>query len=116
MKKLTPKSSMIMFFPAIIMIILTVLADLMIKNDGGSQWEGFYNVCLLVIFPLIFAVQGIFSCLSKVKLMPAVLVSLAVYAVLALIFLGPGALLYLLFYLVAALVGYMMFFLMGKLK
>ncbi|MFS0781899.1 hypothetical protein [Bacillus sp. 1P06AnD] len=115
MKKSTAKNSFILIMPAIVMIVLTLLSDYMITH-GNSSWEGFYNFSLLVIFPLAFAVQGILTCITKTGFLMGTGLSLIVYAILSLIFLGPGALLYLAFYVIASIFGYMMFFLMGKLK
>lgn len=82
----------ITLFPTACMTALTLTA--FVFPDFallGIDLTGLFEIALMVLFPLLFALQGVLCALFRVRLVPAVAVSLLDFAVLGVLLLSDAA-------------------------
>lgn len=92
------KKNLILFLPALVQLILAGIAFL---GDGYFVFIG-----LLVVFPILFLMQGILSAMNDINIFLALGISSAGFIAMMFIFLNTSALLYLFIYLSLGIIGY----------
>lgn len=99
-------SLIIIAFPSIVMLLITIMSFSMMTNSFYLDWKGIFLISLILGFPLLFLVQGLVSAVSKTNVLLSAGLSLITFLILLIIYLNESALMYMLIYLVFEFIGY----------
>lgn len=100
------------------MSLITILSfsDINIGIRTWIDYKGFFIISLVVLFPLLFLIQGMVCAINKTGIISVILsitVSIVDYMILMYVYLNDSAFDYIIFYFVAWIIGYTLTFL-GK--
>ncbi|GFP76664.1 hypothetical protein [Clostridium fungisolvens] len=100
------KNAIAILFPSIIMMLITVFS---FSNDRMKEYDkmGLLILALLLIFPILFAIQGVIIGKMKLNVFLSLGISAAVFTFLSLICLNSSALFYCVIYLPLWGLGYL---------
>ncbi|MBN1038875.1 hypothetical protein DVW12_09180 [Clostridium botulinum] len=115
------KNIIIIFFPAILMSLLTVISfsNMDVYNTTGIDFKGLFILSLLLLFPLLFLIQGILCAVNNTNIVNLIFsfgVSILDYIILMKIYLNDSAFEYVLIYSVLWIVGYTITYIVRKIK
>ncbi|EGT3615750.1 hypothetical protein FHH43_05790 [Clostridium perfringens] len=105
-KILNKRDGVVIFFPALIMFLLSAFLSLDLNNLGTLDLKGLLIGSLIVIFPILFFLQGIIVCKNHMKIILPYIVSAVSFIVVALIFFNSSAIGYIAFYTICEAIGY----------
>ncbi|WP_019241542.1 MULTISPECIES: hypothetical protein [Bacillus] len=106
MKKFTINQWLTVLLPAIIMIVVTAFCTHQMDGDQNLTWKNIFIVFIFLIFPIIYAIQGILAVINKVNVLLAFMVSTLGYIFLMFTFLNFSAVGYIFIYLLSGFIGY----------
>ncbi|WP_017825061.1 MULTISPECIES: hypothetical protein [Clostridium] len=115
------KNIIIIFFPAILMSLLTVISfsNMNVYNTTGIDFKGLFILSLLLLFPLLFLIQGILCAVNNTNIVHIIFsfgASILDYIILMKIYLNDSAFEYVLIYSVLWIVGYTIIYIVKKIK
>ncbi|NFG63394.1 hypothetical protein FDG75_06000 [Clostridium botulinum] len=115
------KNIIIIFFPAILMSLLTVISftNMDVYNTKGIDFKGLFIISLLLLFPLLFLIQGILCAVNNTNIVNLIFsfgVSILDYIILMKIYLNDSAFEYVLIYSVLWIIGYTITYIVKKIK
>ena len=115
------KNVSIILFPAILMSLLTVVSfsNMDIYNATGFDFKGFFIISLLLLFPLLFLIQGILCAINNANIVIIVFeygISILSYIILMKIYLNDSAFIYILIYSALWIAGYIITYIVSKIK
>ncbi|MBN1068191.1 hypothetical protein DVW02_09400 [Clostridium botulinum] len=115
------KNIIIIFFPAILISLLTVISfsNMDVYNTTGIDFKGLFILSLLLLFPLLFLIQGILCAVNNTNIVNLIFsfgVSILDYIILMKIYLNDSAFEYVLIYSVLWIVGYTITYIVRKIK
>lgn len=90
------------FLPSVIMIVLTALSF----SDVHANLKGLFILSLILIFPILYVLQGVACALRQSYLLVSLLVSTITFVAILIIYLNSSALIYILIYNGSGLIGY----------
>ncbi|WP_216828532.1 hypothetical protein [Alkalihalobacterium elongatum] len=97
-----PTTIFVTFLPSILIILLSVLSF----SEVTANIKGLFILSLLLIFPILFVLQGVACALGKGSLVVSLLFSTITFIVILIIYLNSSALIYIFIYIVSGLIGY----------
>ncbi len=97
----TKERFFITFIPSSLIVVLTLFPFLL--NIGGI---GLMTFSLLLFFPVIFIVQGVYCRIREINLILPIFISLVAFLLMLVIFLNSSALAYMPAYVILGLIGY----------
>lgn len=103
--KMKNKRILIVLFPAFFMTIITILGS--IPDIINVDFKGILVLSLLLIFPLLFLLQGIICVLGNINVFLSLGVSILDFLILAMICLNSSAFFYIPIYLMLGTIGYL---------
>lgn len=71
MKRLNIYNIIIVFFPSVIMLSITSLTFAYINNINGMVWKGMFIAALVLLFPLLFLIQGVCCATNNLNIFTA---------------------------------------------
>ena len=89
------------------MILITIVSFTNMLNFNGIDFKGLFIVSLILLFPLLFLLQGIVCALSNNNVFLTLGVSILVFIILMMIYLNSSAFIYILIYLIFGIIGYL---------
>lgn len=101
--KFSKYSVICMVLPAILMFVIGYLT---LTDFLGAQDHGYFILALIIIFPMIFLIQGIFSAILKENLWVSLGISTVAYVVIMFLWMNSSAVGYIIFYLLSGFLGY----------
>ncbi|HHD2753555.1 TPA: hypothetical protein ACOTG0_002367 [Clostridium perfringens] len=105
-KILNKIEGVVIFFPALIMFLLSSFLSLDLNKLGTLDLKGLLIGSLIVIFPILFFLQGIIVSKKHMKIFFPYIVSAISFIVVALIFFNSSAIGYVAFYTICEALGY----------
>ncbi len=103
-------------FPALCMSFITVFTFLSADTNLGMMLKMIFALSLMVLFPLMFLIQGIRCALARVNVVLSLGISSLTFLLLIAIYLNSTAYPYLFVYLSCGLMGYVISFSVLKFK
>ncbi len=93
-------------FPSLFMTIITMISFSNMLNFNVIEFKGIFILSLILLFPLLFLLQGIISAVNNANVLLALGISTLDFIVLMMAYLNDSASIYILIYLVFGLIGY----------
>lgn len=108
-------------FPAVVMTLLTLVSFSKMELDtvAGLDFKGLFLISILIIFPLLFLMQGSLCARNKSNIVDIVLsfgLSILNYMILMKTYLNDSAYIYILVYSILWIIGYIIMFMLKKIK
>ena len=75
-------------------------------NFNVIEFKGIFILSLILLFPLLFLLQGIISAVNNTNVLLALGISTLDFIILMMVYLNDSASIYILIYLVFGLIGY----------
>jgi hypothetical protein len=110
------RSIVTILFPALFMTIITIVSFSNMLNFNGIDFKGIFIVSLIALFPLLFLIQGILSALNNINVLLSMGISVLSFILLMIVYLNESAFIYILTYLVFGVLGYMITYIIMKIK
>ncbi|MDR5586357.1 MULTISPECIES: hypothetical protein [Clostridium] len=103
------------------MSLLTVISftNMDVYNTKGIDFKGLFIISLLLLFPLLFLIQGILCAVNNTNIVNLIFsfgVSILDYIILMKIYLNDSAFEYVLIYSVLWIIGYTITYIVKKIK
>lgn len=112
--KLSKYSMFSMVLPAILMLLVGYLT---LTDILGTQTDHtYFLLALIIIFPIIFLIQGIFSAILKDNIWVSLGISTFMFIVIMFLWLNSSAAGYIIFYVLIGFIGFGMVRLLSKRK
>ena len=111
------KSNIItIIFPTLFMTIITISSFQNMLNFNGLDFKGLFIVSLILLFPILFLIQGIICAINNTNIFLSFGVSILDFIILMFVYMNDSAFGYNLIYLVIGIIGYLItkFILKGK--
>lgn len=105
-KILNKREGVVILFPALIMFLLSAFLSLDLSNLGALDLKGLLIASLIIIFPILFFIQGIIVAKKHMKIILPYIVSSVSFIVVALIFFNSSAIGYIIIYTIFEIIGY----------
>lgn len=96
----------IVIFPSIVMSLITMLSCSLMTKNFYFDWKGIFIISIVLVFPLLFLIQGVASVLSKTNVFLSFGVSVLTFLMLMIIYLNGSSLIGILIYLIVGFIGY----------
>lgn len=93
------------FMPSLIIFIILLMLFTNIFGLHDMDIKGLHILCLVLIFPIVFLVQGVISKLTNTNIILSLLVSIVAYIVFVFVFLNSSAIGYIIFYSIVYIIG-----------
>lgn len=93
-------------FPAVFMTIITIVSFLNMLNFNSIDFKGIFIASLILLFPLLFLLQGIICVISNTNVLLSLGVSILNFIILMMVYLNDSAFIYVLVYLTFGAIGY----------
>ncbi|AQR93620.1 hypothetical protein CLSAP_09270 [Clostridium saccharoperbutylacetonicum] len=93
-------------FPSLFMTIITIISFSNMLNFNVIEFKGIFILSLILLFPLLFLLQGIISAVNNTNVLLALGISTLDFIILMMVYLNDSASIYILIYLVFGLIGY----------
>lgn len=93
-------------FPSLFMTIITIISFSNMLNFNVIEFKGIFILSLILLFPLLFLLQGIISAVNNTNVLLGLCISTLDFIILIMVYLNDSAFIYILIYLVFGLVGY----------
>ncbi|MDZ5253849.1 hypothetical protein [Clostridium sp. LIBA-8841] len=103
---LNKRNGVVVFFPALIMFLLSAFLSLDLAQLGTLDLKGLLIASLIIIFPILFFLQGIMISKKHMGIVFPYIVSAVSFIVVALIFFNSSAIGYIVFYTICEALGY----------
>lgn len=101
------KDLITLLFPTGFMLFTLVLSLMNFLSFTSINFKGAFVINVVLLFPLLFFAQGIYSSINKVNPLVSFSISMFTYIVLACVFLNSSALEYILYYTASFTCGYL---------
>lgn len=93
-------------FPAILMTLITMVCHYNMNEFNGVDYKGISILSLVLLFPLLFLVQGIVSAKTNTNIFLSLGISTIDFILLMAIYLNFSAWFYTVIYLLFGIIGY----------
>ena len=103
-------------FPSLFMTIITIVSFSNMLNFNGIDFKGIFIVSLILLFPLLFLIQGIMSAINNTNVLLSMGISILTFIILMMVYLNESAFIYILIYLVFGIIGYIITDIIVKIK
>ncbi|MDE5413524.1 hypothetical protein [Alkalihalobacterium chitinilyticum] len=100
--KFKPGAIITTFLPSVIMIVLSVLSF----SAVHANFKGLFILSLILIFPILYALQGVACAFGKSSLLVSLLVTTLTFVLILIIYLNSSALIYILIYNISGFISY----------
>jgi len=110
------KNIVTILFPALFMTIITIVSFSNMLNFNGIDFKGIFIVSLIILFPLLFLIQGIISAVNNTNVLLSLGTSMLNFIILMMVYLNESAFIYILIYLVFGIIGYIITDIIVKIK
>lgn len=94
-------------FPALFMTIITIVSFSNMINFSDIDFKGIFIMSLILLFPLLFLLQGSICAVTNTNVFLSFGVSILDFIILMVIYLNDSAFIYLFIYLASGLIGYL---------
>ncbi|MFT8348691.1 hypothetical protein [Clostridium saccharoperbutylacetonicum] len=98
------------------MTIITIISFSHMLNFNVIEFKGIFILSLILLFPLLFLLQGIISAVNNTNVLLALCISTLDFIILIMVYLNDSAFIYILIYLVFGLIGYIITKIIIKIK
>ncbi|OOM75914.1 hypothetical protein CLPUN_29510 [Clostridium puniceum] len=95
-----------MLFPTLSMTIITITSFSNMLNFNAIDFKGIFILSLILLFPLLFLMQGIICAISNINVFLSLGVSILNFIILTMVYLNDSALIYVLIYVTFGVIGY----------
>ena len=103
-------------FPSLIMVLISIISYTNILSLSDMDGKGLLIISLVLLFPLLFLVQGVSCAITNTSIVASLLVSILTYLPLMFVFMNESAVVYILYYAISYFIGYFGFKLIIKLR
>jgi len=103
-------------FPSLFMTTITIVSFSNMLNFNGIDFKGIFIVSLILLFPLLFLIQGIMSAINNTNVLLSMGISILNFIILMMVYLNESAFIYILIYLAIGLIGYIITDIIVKIK
>ncbi len=110
------KSAITILFPALFMTIITMILFSNMFSFSEINIKEISIVSLILLFPLLFLIQGILSAVNNINILFTLGVSILNFIILMIVYLNDSAFIYILIYLAFGIVGYIITNIIVKVK
>ncbi|WP_435630763.1 hypothetical protein [Clostridium botulinum] len=76
-------------------------------NFSGIDFKGIFIISLILLFPILFVIQGILCALNNINIFLSLGVSILDFIILMFIYMNESAFIYNLIYLIFGMIGYL---------
>lgn len=101
------KSVVTVLFPALFMTIITIVSFANMLDFNGIDFKGIFILSLILLFPLLFLLQGIICVINNTNIFLSLGVSILNFIILMMVYLNDSAFIYVLIYLAFGAIGYL---------
>ena len=109
------KNIITVLFPTFFMFIVTSICFANMDTPNAVDFKGLIILSLVLLFPLIFLIQGIVSSLNNTNILLSLGASILGFILLMIIYLNTSAFIYTVLYLVFGTIGYLLTYFIKKL-
>lgn len=110
------KSVVTALFPALFMTITTIVSFSNMLDFNGIDYKGIYILSLILLFPLLFLLQGIICAINNTNVFLSVGLSILTFIILMIVYLNDSAFIYVLIYFTFGAVGHLIAKFIMKIK
>jgi len=100
------RSIIVILFPALVMAIVSIISSNQMFGLSDLDAKSLIIAGLVLIFPVLFVVQGVLCAVTRSKVILSIVVSIVTYIVIMFVFLNSSAFVYLIVYLGMWAIGY----------
>lgn len=93
--------------PAFFMTIIVIVSFSNMRNFNGIDYKGIFILSLILLFPLLFFLQGILCPISNTNVFLSLGVSILNFIILMMVYLNDSALIYIFIYIACGVIGYL---------
>lgn len=101
------KKIITVLFPIFLIAIITLLSSSNILKFSQIDLKGLYIISIVLLFPILFLLQGIISIINNTNIFLSITVSIIGFIALTIKELNNDIFIYILFYLFAEVLGYL---------
>jgi hypothetical protein len=101
------KNVVTVLFPLLFMTIITIISFSNMLDFKGIDFKGIFILSLILLFPLLFLLQGIICAINNTNLFLSLGVSILNFIILLMVYLNDSALIYVFIYLTFGVIGYL---------
>ena len=101
------KSAVTVLFPALIMTLITIISFSNMLYFNGIDFKGILILSLILLFPLLFLLQGIICAINNTNVFLSLGASILNFIILLMVYLNDSALIYILIYLTFGAIGHL---------
>ncbi|MGO5064952.1 hypothetical protein FDF31_13290 [Clostridium sporogenes] len=94
-------------FPALIMTIITIISFKNMLNFNGIDFKGIFIISLILLFPILFVIQGIICAINHTNIFLSFGVSILDFIILMFVYMNESAFIYNLIYLACGIIAYL---------
>lgn len=94
-------------FPAFFMTIIVIVSFSNMSNFNGIDYKGIFILSIILLFPLLFFLQGIICPISNTNVFLSLGVSILNFIILMMVYLNDSALIYIFIYIACGAIGYL---------
>ncbi|WP_434302928.1 hypothetical protein [Clostridium botulinum] len=94
-------------FPALLMTIITIISFQNMLNFNGIDFKGIFIISLILLFPILFIIQGILCAISHTNVFLSLGVSILDFIILMFVYMNESAFIYNLIYLTCGIIAYL---------
>ena len=110
------KNVVTVLFPLLFMTIITIISFSNMLDFKGIDFKGIFILSLILLFPLLFLLQGIICAINNTNVFLSLGVSILNFIILLMVYLNESAAIYILIGLTLGAVGYLITKLIVKIK
>ncbi|MBU3135335.1 hypothetical protein KPL39_03530 [Clostridium gasigenes] len=103
-------------FPTLFMTIITMISFSNMSNLNGIDFKGIFIASLILLFPLLFLIQGIISAVNNTNILLSMGASTLNFIILMIVYLNGSAFIHILSYLALGGIGYIITNFIVKIK
>jgi hypothetical protein len=100
-------SVIITLFPALFMNIIAIVSFSNMSNFNSIDFKGIFILSLILLFPLLFLIQGIICARYNINAFISLGASILGFIILMLVYLNDSAVIYIFTYLIFGIMGYL---------
>lgn len=103
-------------FPTLFMTIITIVSFQNMLNFNDIDFKGLFIISYIILFPILFLIQGIMCAINKTNIFLALGISVLDLLILMLVYMNDSAFGYNLIYLILGITGYLITKIITKYK
>ncbi|AJD32875.1 hypothetical protein AAGC94_04090 [Clostridium sporogenes] len=93
-------------FPTLFMTIITIVSFQNMLNFNGIDFKGIFIISLILLFPILFLIQGILCAINNTNIFLSLGVSILDFIILMFVYMNESAFIYNLIYLIVGIIAY----------